>query len=171
MEAEAAPFVQHLGLTVVEDFFPKQTPFVAFSGVHHNTKVTVITMGKDKIYDTGVDNAGTVPSALATYLALVKDHESHGEVDLVLNAGTCGGFSRKGAQIGDVFLTTGVANHDRRIPIPGFDAYGIGKLETVDPQRMAVRFVSRAIDWLLYRRGLREPPTQSSHILFDFLAG
>ena len=27
--------------------------------------------------------------------------------------------------------------HDRRIPIPGFDTYGIGKLETLDPTRMA----------------------------------
>jgi 5'-methylthioadenosine nucleosidase len=141
MEAEAAPFVEHLGLTIVDDFFPTQTPFLAFSGVHHNTKVTVITMGKDKIYETGVDNAGTVPSALATFLALVQDPERYGAVNLVLNAGTCGGFSRKGAAIGDVFLTTGVANHDRRIPIPGFDAYGIGKLETVDPKLMAVSVV------------------------------
>ena len=140
MEAEAAPFVEHLGLELVENFFPVHTPFLAFSGVHHKTKVTVITMGKDTVYETGVDNAGTVPSAIATFLALVKDHESNGAVDLVLNAGTCGGFSRKGAEIGDVFLTTGVANHDRRIPIPGFDAYGIGKLETVDPKLMAVRF-------------------------------
>ena len=139
MEAEAAPFVEHLGLKLVEHFFPPQTPFLAFSGVHHKTKVTVITMGKDNVYETGVDNAGTVPSAIATFLALVKHHESNGAVDLVLNAGTCGGFSRKGAEIGDVFLTTGVANHDRRIPIPGFDTYGIGKLETVDPKLMAVR--------------------------------
>jgi hypothetical protein len=48
---------------------------------------------------------------------------------------TCGGFQQKGAAIGDVFLTTGVANHDRRIPIPGFDR--IGKLmSTVNPVTM-----------------------------------
>ena len=49
-------------------------------------------------------------------------------VDIVLNGGTCGGFASKGAGIGDVFLCEGVANHDRRIPIPGFDTYGIGSL-------------------------------------------
>jgi 5'-methylthioadenosine nucleosidase len=55
-----------------------------------------------------------------------------------LNAGACGGFKRDGAGVGDVFLTTGVANHDRRIPIPGFDAaHRIGKLETLDASAMA----------------------------------
>lgn len=139
MEAEAKPFVDHLGLKLVESYFPPHTPFLAFSGVHHKTKVTVITMGKDAIYGTGVDNAGTVSSALATFLALSKEHGGKGgtAIDLVLNAGTCGGFSRKGAAIGDVFLTTGVANHDRRIPIPGFDAYGVGKLETLETTLMA----------------------------------
>jgi 5'-methylthioadenosine nucleosidase len=134
MEAEAKPFIDHLGLDPVETFFPAHTPFLAFSGEHHNTKVTVITLGKDKVYETGMDNVGTVPTSLATFLALAK---LEGQVDLVMNAGTCGGFNRKGAAIGDVFLTSGVANHDRRIPIPGFDAYGIGKLTTVNASQMA----------------------------------
>lgn len=134
MEAEAQPFIDHLGLKPVPSFFPKQTPFLAFDGIHQKTKVTVITLGKDQVYGTGVDNAGTVPSSLATFLALSK---LDGGVDLVLNAGTCGGFSRMGAGIGDVFLTTGVVNHDRRIPIPGFDTYGIGKLPAAGSETMA----------------------------------
>jgi 5'-methylthioadenosine nucleosidase len=94
----------------------------------------VITLGKDKVYGTEMDNVGTVPSSLATFLALAK---MEGQIDLVMNAGTCGGFQRKGAAIGDVFLTTGVAHHDRRIPIPGFDAYGTGNLSTLNPSQMA----------------------------------
>ncbi|CAJ1949833.1 unnamed protein product [Cylindrotheca closterium] len=134
MELEAKPFVEHLNLEEIADFFPSHMPFVAFSGEHHATKVTVVTLGKDSVYGTGVDNVGTVTASMATELALAK---YGGSVDLVLNAGTCGGFKRKGAEIADVFLTTGVANHDRRIPIPGFDAYGIGKLVTMDPTTMA----------------------------------
>jgi len=138
MEAEAAPFVEHLDLKPVEDFFPSHTPFVAYSGSHSDTKVTVITMGKDTVYETGVDNVGTVPASLATFLALEKFKADETPVDLVLNGGTCGGFARKGGEIGDVYLTTGVANHDRRIGIPGFDTYGIGSLQTdVDPSTMA----------------------------------
>jgi len=132
MEQEAKPFIEHMGLIPVEGFFPPQTPYLAFEGQQGTCKVTVITFGKDKVYGTGVDNVGTVPSSLATFLALQKI-----EVDLVINAGTCGGFKRKDLGIGDVVLTTGVANHDRRVPIPGFDVAGIGKITTMCPINMA----------------------------------
>lgn len=132
MSQEATPFIEHLGLKPIEGYFPEHTPFLAFEGSHGEANITVITFGKDHVYGTGVDNAGTVPASLATFLALAKE-----KYDLVLNGGTCGGFHRKGMAIGDVLLTTGVANHDRRIPIPGFDTYGIGKIDTLDPTKMA----------------------------------
>ena len=72
MEAEAKPFIEHMELKLIENFFPKQTPFLAYDGMHHNARVTVITFGKDNIYGTGVDNVGTVPSSLATFLAIQK---------------------------------------------------------------------------------------------------
>lgn len=115
MEAEAKPFVEHLGLTMDESFFPPHTPFIAYRGTHGQCKVTVVTNGKDSVYNTGVDNVGTVPASLASFLALSKMTTENPEKEhLLINAGTCGGFKRKGAEIGDVFLTTGVANHDRR---------------------------------------------------------
>jgi 5'-methylthioadenosine nucleosidase len=146
MEAEAQPFVKHLNLAQVDDFFPSHVPFCAFQGIYQPTPdtstdsqrlVTVITNGKDSVYKTGVDNCGTVPASLATFLALDKimgtwkasnpaDTTSHGVI--LINAGTCGGFKRKGVGIGDVVILTGVAFHDRRIPIPQFDLYGKGVL-------------------------------------------
>lgn len=134
MEAEATPFIDHLNLEKADDFFPSNTPFHAFTGSHNSCNVTVITNGKDAVYSTGVDNVGTVPASLATYLAL---HQA--KPDVLINAGTCGGFKRKGAEVGDVFITTGVANHDRRIPIPPFVPFGIGKLDTtaVNPSEIA----------------------------------
>eukprot|EP00535_Pseudo-nitzschia_heimii_P005427 CAMPEP_0197183042 /NCGR_PEP_ID=MMETSP1423-20130617/7325_1 /TAXON_ID=476441 /ORGANISM="Pseudo-nitzschia heimii, Strain UNC1101" /LENGTH=255 /DNA_ID=CAMNT_0042633571 /DNA_START=139 /DNA_END=906 /DNA_ORIENTATION=+ len=138
MEAEATPFVEHLELEPSTDIFPAQTPFLAFTGSHKDTKITVITMGKDAVYGTGVDNAGTVPASLAVFLAIEKMKGLGTPVDLVLNGGTCGGFARKGGEIGDVYILEGVANHDRRIPIPGFDAYGVGSLTSeIDPSSMA----------------------------------
>jgi 5'-methylthioadenosine nucleosidase len=62
---------------------------------------------------------------MATFLALQKLPET----DVLINAGTCGGFRRKGAHVGDVFVTTAVAHHDRRIPIPQFTEYGVGRLD------------------------------------------
>lgn len=38
--------------------------------------------------------------------------------DLIISVGTAGGFAARGAAIGDVFVATGFANHDRRIPLP-----------------------------------------------------
>ena len=38
--------------------------------------------------------------------------------DLIVSVGTAGGFAARGAKIGDVFVATGFANHDRRIPLP-----------------------------------------------------
>ena len=93
MEAEAKPFVEHLGLEEVDSFFPNHIPFLAFRGEHSHTKVTVITLGKDNVYGTTVDNIGTVAASLATELALAK---YGGEIDIIVNAGTCGGFKRKG---------------------------------------------------------------------------
>jgi 5'-methylthioadenosine nucleosidase len=138
MEAEATPFVQHLKLEKQEGLFPSQVPFVAFTGFFNGStsRVTVVTNGKDHIYETGVDNCGTVPAAMAAFLAL----QSIPDCDMLINAGTCGGFKAKGAAIGDVYVTTAVANHDRRIPIPDFIPYGVGKLSSkVDTHKMAAQ--------------------------------
>ena len=90
MEAEATPFIDHLQLQRDEDFFPKETPFHAFRGKHKSCNLTVITNGKDEVYGTGVDNVGTVPAALATFLSLQKMKNGNDAADLLINAGTCG---------------------------------------------------------------------------------
>lgn len=64
-----------------------------------------------------------------TFLTLQK---LKGDVDLVINAGTCGGFKAKGAEVGDVFITEASANHDRRIAIPPYIPYGVGKIESTN---------------------------------------
>ncbi len=68
-------------------------------------------VGKDS--EHSVDNVGTVPAALSTYLACQRF-----QPDLIISVGTAGGFQSQGAAIGDVFLGTSTVNHDRRIPIP-----------------------------------------------------
>jgi nucleoside phosphorylase len=64
---------------------------------------------------------GTTPAAIATHTAI-----SIINPDIVINAGTAGGFKHKGGKIGDVFVSTVLRHHDRRIPIPGFSEYGRG---------------------------------------------
>jgi 5'-methylthioadenosine nucleosidase len=134
MEAEATPFIEHLQLEQVHDFFPSQVPFLAYSGTYNETtKVTVVTNGKDSVYNTDACNVGTVSAAMVSMLALQK-----GNPDIYINAGTAGGFQRQGASIGDIYVTSAFVYHDRRIPIPGYDTYGIGYLpSTMNPQDMA----------------------------------
>ena len=145
MEAEAQPLIDHLSLKPNQEFFNSPTssgtaPFLAYQGKHESCNITIVTNGKDAVHGTGVDNVGTIPAALATYLALDKlNSNPDKKVDLLINAGTCGGFKKMGAEIGDVYLTTAVANHDRRIIIPGsgFEEYGIGKVESTTVSSLA----------------------------------
>lgn len=74
-------------------------------------KQKLCATGKDA--EHSVDNVGTVPAALSTYLACQQY-----KPDLIISVGTAGGFKAQGAAIGDVFVGTTTVNHDRRIPIP-----------------------------------------------------
>ncbi|KAF5443828.1 hypothetical protein F2P56_036354, partial [Juglans regia] len=70
---------------------------------------------------SGVDSVGTVSASLVTYASIEAL-----KPDLIINAGTAGAFKAKGAAVGDVFVASDCAFHDRRIPIPVFDMYGVG---------------------------------------------
>jgi nucleoside phosphorylase len=83
MEAEAAPVVTKLGLISDTTFFPSKTPFKAYRGSYKGCNLVVVTNGKDHVHGTGVDNCGTVPASLCTFLALERD-----TFDVVINAGT-----------------------------------------------------------------------------------
>mmetsp|Transcript_30413 Transcript_30413/g.42090 ORF Transcript_30413/g.42090 Transcript_30413/m.42090 type:complete len:250 (-) Transcript_30413:99-848(-) len=124
MEAEAAPFVQHLKLVKDEpSLIPGPLPALSFSGTMGNSKIIVVCNGKDAVH--GVDSVGTVCAALTAYAAIqaVKP-------DLVINAGTAGGFKAMGGAVGDVYVGTAAKNHDRRIPIPGFESFGVGSVKS-----------------------------------------
>ncbi|KAF3324819.1 5'-methylthioadenosine/S-adenosylhomocysteine nucleosidase 2-like protein [Carex littledalei] len=125
MHTEAAPLVSKFEL--VEDgdksMFPKGVPWVRYCGKYKDLYINLIWPGKDPAL--GVDSVGTISASLVTYASIQAF-----KPDLVINAGTAGGFKAKGASIGDVYLTSAVAFHDRRIPIPVFDMYGIGAKET-----------------------------------------
>ena len=154
MEAEAAPLVSLLGLKPC----PKShrhapLPSVVRSGVlffdddddddggtknvqqqqqkkkKKRCEVVVATCGADSTH--GVDSVGTVNAALCAY-EILKTHEP----DVLINAGTAGGFREKGARIGDVFLVDEVKYHDRRIPIPTFTKYGVGAIRTAETPNM-----------------------------------
>lgn len=74
--------------------------------------------------DHRVDRIGTVAAALAGY-KLCRAFDP----DLLVNAGTCGGFQARGGAVGSVYVAdTGVLFHDHHVPIPGWDEFGVGRI-------------------------------------------
>ena len=129
MEAEAKPFIEHMKLERNEGVLHKHLACELYSGEFTteagSAKIHLVLNGKCPLY--GVDIVGTVGAALSTFSAVQAL-----EPDLVINAGTCGGFKRMGGSVGSIYLCTSFVNHDRRIPLPGFDAFGVGKVKTVE---------------------------------------
>nr|WRF90803.1 5'-methylthioadenosine/S-adenosylhomocysteine nucleosidase 1 [Leucaena leucocephala subsp. glabrata] len=120
MQSEALPVVNRFQLTEdTSSLFPQGVPWVRYFGTYKDLNITLIWPGKDPTL--GVDSIGTVSSSLVTYAAIQAL-----KPDLIINAGTAGGFKAKGASIGDVFIISDCAFHDRRIPIPVYDLFGVG---------------------------------------------
>ncbi|XP_010943418.1 5'-methylthioadenosine/S-adenosylhomocysteine nucleosidase 2 isoform X1 [Elaeis guineensis] len=126
MQTEALPLVNKFQLSEDTDgsLFPKGVPWVRYHGKYKELDINLVWPGKDSVL--GVDSVGTVSASLVTYASVQAL-----KPDLIINAGTAGGFKAKGACVGDVYLASDVAFHDRRIPIP------VGKLSTGDSLDMS----------------------------------
>ncbi|CAN6202821.1 unnamed protein product [Urochloa humidicola] len=126
METEAKLLINRFKLVEAparESIFPKGATWTRFYGIHKGLHIDLVMPGKDAVF--GVDSVGTVSASLVTYASVQAL-----KPDLIINAGTAGGFKAKGASVGDVYLASDVAFHDRRIPIPVFDMYGVGARKT-----------------------------------------
>ncbi|WVZ82916.1 hypothetical protein U9M48_030122 [Paspalum notatum var. saurae] len=140
MEVEAMPLVHKFKLVEAHDTestFPIGTPWIRYCGEYKDLHIDLVRSGKDNIY--GVDSVGTVAVSLVTFTAIQTL-----KPDLVLNAGTGSGFNAKGANVGDVYLASEVAFHDRRIPIPVFDLYAVGARKTFATPNLLKEFNLKA---------------------------
>lgn len=91
MKQEAAPLIEKLGLTETNDTNPL-LPCKTFAGEYKNLSINLITNGSDSVH--GVENVGTQPATLAAYEALRLLSP-----ELVINAGTCGGFPTRAVKL------------------------------------------------------------------------
>ncbi len=134
MAAEAAPVIERLALieaTPLDAFLP----FRRYSGKVGSLIVTLLTSGKDSRH--GVDNVGLEAATLAAYVAC---HQL--ETELLLNAGTAGGFGHLGGKVGSLYLSDReFVFHDRHVPLPGFDEAGLGRYPATNARGLA-----RALD-------------------------
>eukprot|EP00607_Mallomonas_marina_P010044 CAMPEP_0182419650 /NCGR_PEP_ID=MMETSP1167-20130531/4058_1 /TAXON_ID=2988 /ORGANISM="Mallomonas Sp, Strain CCMP3275" /LENGTH=231 /DNA_ID=CAMNT_0024594681 /DNA_START=197 /DNA_END=892 /DNA_ORIENTATION=- len=128
MEAEAKPLIDKLKLKN-RSIVDTSAPCELYSGSYKGCAVTVVTNGKDKRF--GVDNVGTTPAALSAFLTIKKLRP-----DILINAGTAGGFHSKGGRIGDTYISLCCMHHDRRVPIPNFLEYGKGDHKSLSVPRL-----------------------------------
>ncbi len=135
MRAEAAPVVAALGAVPTDPPAPR---FHEWHGVvRGDVEVLLAVNGVDPRH--GVDAIGTEPAVLHTAAVIERF-----EPDLVVSAGTAGGWRRTGGSIGDVYLShPHVVRHDRRIDLAGFDRYGIGTYPVVPARLLADRLGAR----------------------------
>lgn len=119
MRAEAGPLIDELGAARYE--LSPLLPTQLFVAERAGDTIVIGVNGIDPEHQ--VDLVGTEPAVLTTMHVI-----EHWQPDLVMSAGTAGGWNRSAAQIGDVFVAwPHVVRHDRRIGIEGFRDYGIGR--------------------------------------------
>ena len=119
LEAEAMPLVERLGLVeqpAVDPCMPQRH----FSGRVGTLAIDLLINGRDP--RCGTDRVGTDAATLAAFMAIRKLAP-----DLIINAGTAGGFEARGGSIGAIYVSVGnLLYHDRHIPIPGFELQARG---------------------------------------------
>lgn len=128
MEEEAQPMIE--GLKLVKRAGIAGAPTLIYEGDYKGAQVAIVNPGRDA---SGVNLVGTDAAALTTFLAVQEL-----KPDLLINAGTCGGFKRSGGTVGDVYCVSAFEHHDRRIAIPGYAEFAVGRRDaTKTPDMIA----------------------------------
>lgn len=131
MRDEARPMIEALQLEPVEDALDAALPMRCYSGWVDGIRVSLGIAGVDARYD--VDHIG---SEAAGILAL--ETLRYFQPDLLISAGTAGGFAALGADIGTVYLSERMfVFHDRHVPLDGFRQSAVGEYPALDVSAMA----------------------------------
>ena len=138
MEQETMPLVKRFDLKRCPDktFLPG-APFVGWSGNVGDIVLRVVWCGRDPRFG-GVNNVATTAAAVATYASIA----AFGTPELLVSAGTAGGFNAAGAAVGDCFMSAKCIFHARRIPSDGghaLEEYGFGHFRSPPLGALAAR--------------------------------
>lgn len=128
MREEADPIIKTLNLSPVSAPDPK-LPMKAYVGHYANIKIALILNGVDPMF--GVQNIGSQPAVLATYLGINYFHP-----DLVMSVGTAGGRPINGVNVGDIYISEKINFYSRRLHSPDYKLYGAGGYRSMDTTTM-----------------------------------
>jgi len=131
MQEEATPLINRLEMTENLNCFAAALPFRCFQSQVGNLAVSVVTSGVDPIHKS--DNIGCEPATLMAFESINKLSP-----DLMVSAGTAGGFASKDAQIGTVYASEKhFVFHDRIVPLPGFSDAAVGCFPALNVKQLA----------------------------------
>lgn len=131
MEVEAKAIVRKLRLFPINGYFDPDLPMQAYQLVSSTSlEITLVYSGKCRNFK--VDRIGKESAVLMAWES-IKTFKP----DLIINAGTAGGFKHKGASIGDVYIGKVLKFHDRLFHITEFVDYGIGEFTSHDLTEIA----------------------------------
>lgn len=131
MRDEAQPIIAELGLEPIADALDAALPMRCFSGQLGELKVSLAIAGIDPRH--AVDNIGSEAAGILALEAL-----RFFAPDLLISAGTAGGFSALGAEIGTVYLSERhFVFHDRHVPLDGFRQSAVGEYPALDVSAVA----------------------------------
>lgn len=131
MQEEANLLIDSLNLTENSNILSSKLPFRCFQIKLRKSHFSLITSGIDHLNQ--VDNIGCEAATLMAYESIQRL-----KPDILISAGTAGGFSEKNAQIGSIYASDGYfIFHDRIVPLPGFKESAIGKFPAANINKMA----------------------------------
>jgi len=121
MPEEAHFLIQELKLKRQDLGFNPALGLDTYSGRCGQREIYCVINGTD--YQHGVARVGTEAASLSAYEIITRLNP-----DTLISAGTAGAYAKRGAQIGDVYLSTGKFYfHDRHIPLSAdYEAYSRG---------------------------------------------
>ena len=139
MRGESEPIARRLGLDLARAMMPfAPLPSLWLDGSHKGHQVAMVINGIDGA--TNKDMIGSQAAAVTALSAIRKF-----EPDLILNFGTCGALGHRGSQVGDMVLVCDrVWYHTRRIPLPGWEAMGLGGYPAAGTAALAAKLGFKA---------------------------
>lgn len=131
MRDEAAPIIASLKLRENPSALNPRLPMRCFQDRIERIEFSLVLAGVDERHS--VDHIGSEAATLMAYESITRLRP-----DLLISAGTAGGFAALGAEIGTVYVSDGhFVYHDRHVPLPGFEESALGRYPALAVGRLA----------------------------------
>ena len=131
MADEARPIVESLAMIENKQALHHELPMRCYQKAIDGINLSLLVSGID--YRHQVDNVGSEAATLMAYEAVTRL-----QPDLLISAGTAGGFAKNGAEIGTVYGSERFfVYHDRHVPIRGLAQSAIGEYPAAKIGRLA----------------------------------